>query len=84
MQSSLRVGIDTEPLLQKQAFQEQKGMIGFGAFSIFPDGIASEYQLLNLGPVDDGVDFLHSFDGAVSIHRVEEGDVGRKNGVLFS
>ena len=72
----LGIGIDVEPLLQKQAFQKQEGMVGIIAFRALADGIVSEYQAFNPGPVDDTVDFFHSFDGAVMIHRTEEGDVG--------
>jgi len=73
----LGIGIDMEPLLQKQAFQKQKGMVGFASFSAFADGIASEDQWLDLGPVDDSADLLHSFDGPVAIQGVKKGDVGK-------
>ncbi len=73
----LGIGIDVEPLLQKQAFQKQEGMVGIVAFRALADGIVSEHQALDPGPVDDTVDFLHSFDGLVPIHRFEKGDVGK-------
>ena len=65
-----------EPLLQKQAFQKQEGMIGIVAFRALADRIVSEQQAFNPGPIDDTVDFFHSFDGLVVIHRFEKGDVG--------
>lgn len=72
----LGIGIDVEPLLQKQAFQKQEGMVGIVAFRALADGIVSEHQAFNPGPVDDTVDLFHSFDGLVAIHRFEKGDVG--------
>jgi len=72
----LGIGIDVEPLLQKQAFQKQEGMVSIVAFRALADGIVSEDQAFNPGPVDDTVDLLHSFDGLVAIHRFEKGDVG--------
>lgn len=52
-------------------------MVGIVTFRTLADGIVSEQQAFNSGPVDDTVDFLHSFDFAVTIHRIEEGDVGK-------
>jgi hypothetical protein len=73
----LGIGIDVKPLLQKQAFQKQEGMVGIIAFRAFADRVISEHQTFNPGPVDDTVDLLHSFDGPVVILGVEEGDVGK-------
>jgi len=72
----LGIGIDVKPLLQKQAFQKQEGMVGIVAFRVLTDGIVSEHQAFNPGPVDDTVDLLHSYDGPVAIHGFEKGDVG--------
>ena len=72
----LGIGIDVKPLLQKQAFQKQEGMVSEIAFRTLADGIISEHQAFNPGPVDDTVDLFHSFDGPIAIRRVEEGDVG--------
>ena len=72
----LGIGIDVKPLLQKQAFQKQEGMVGVVAFRTLSDGIVSEHQAFNPGPVDDTVDLLHSYDGPVAIHGFEKGDVG--------
>ena len=77
------IGIDVEPLLQEQAFQKQKGMVGKVAFRALTDGIVSENQAFNSAPVDDLVDFLHSFDGPVTIRRVEEGDIGKREARYF-
>ena len=72
----LGIGIDVKPLLQKQAFQKQEGMVGIVAFRVLTDGIVSEHQAFNPGPIDDTVDLLHSYDGPVAIHGFEKGDVG--------
>ena len=72
----LGIGIDVKPLLQKQAFQKQQRMVGIVAFRALADGIISEHQAFNPGPVDDTVDLLHSDDGPVPIHRFEKGDIG--------
>ena len=72
----LGIGIDVKPLLQKQAFQKQERMVGVVAFRTLADGIVSEHQTFNPGPVDDTVDSFHSFDGPVAIHGFEKGDVG--------
>ena len=72
----LGIGIDVEPLLQKQAFQKQQRTVGIVTFRTLADGIVSEHQTLNPGPVDDTVDLLHSYDGPVAIHGFEKGDVG--------
>ena len=62
------IGIDAEPLLQKQAFQKQQGMIGIVSFGAFADRIVSDHQPFDAAPVDGVVDLFHSLDGTVSIH----------------
>jgi len=52
-------------------------MVGIVAFRALTDGIVSEQQAFNPGPVDDTVDFFHSFDSPVVIQGVEKGDVGK-------
>ena len=52
-------------------------MVGIVAFRALADGIISEHQAFNPGPVDDTVDLLHSYDGPVPIHRFEKGDIGK-------
>ena len=74
------IGIDAKPLLQKQAFEKQEGMIGFASFSAFANGIASDYQLFDPRPVDDIADLIHSFDGAIAIQGAEKGDVRKGEG----
>ncbi len=77
------IGIDVEPLLQKQAFEEQERMVGIVTFRAFTDGIVSEQQAFNPGPVDDAVDLLHSLDGAVSIQRFEKSDISKGEAGYF-
>jgi hypothetical protein len=42
-----------KPLLQKQAFQKQEGMIGIVVFSALAERIVSQHLAFNPGPVDD-------------------------------
>jgi hypothetical protein len=58
-------------------------MVGIVAFRALADGIISEHQAFNPGPVDDTVDLLHSYDGPVVILGVEEGDVGEREAGHF-
>jgi hypothetical protein len=69
----LRIGIDFKPLLQKKAFHKDKRRIGIVSFKAFTNGIVSQEQAFNSGPVDSGVDLFHSFDSAVLFHRVKKG-----------
>ena len=62
------VGIDVKPLLKEQAFHQQGGRISFMPPGAFTDGIGSCEQGLDSGPVNDGIDLLHSFDGPVLVH----------------
>ena len=52
----LRVGIDMEPLLEKEAFHKEDGGIGFFSFGAFADRIGSHEEIFYSGPIDDGVD----------------------------
>ena len=72
-----RIGVKAEPLLEKEAFQEQKRGIGFIPFAAFSDRIISDQYAVYSGPIDSGIDLFHSADGAVTIQRVEKGDVGK-------
>ena len=42
----------------------------------FTDGIVSQKQALDSGPINDTIDFIHSLDGSVLFHGVKNGDVG--------
>ena len=71
-----RIGINLKPLLKKKAFHKEKRRIGIITFKAFTDGIVSQKQAFNSGPVDNRVDLFHSFDGPVLFHRVKKGDIG--------
>jgi len=76
-----RIGIDLKPLLKKKAFHKDKRRIGIVALKAFTDGIISHKEAFNSGPVDSGVDLLHSFDSPVLFHGskeryISEGEVG--------
>jgi len=68
-----RIGIDLKPLLKKKAFHKEKRRIGIVSFKAFTDGIVSQKQAFNSGPVDGDVDLFHSFNGPVLFHRVKKG-----------
>jgi hypothetical protein len=72
-----RIGVDVEPLLEKQTFQEEKRGIGVISFVAFADGVISDQDAIDARPIDNGIDFLHSFDRAITFERVEKSDVGK-------
>ena len=59
------VGIDLKPLLEQEAFHKYQGRIGFIAIGTLADGIVFHEHIIDSGPIHDGVDLLHSFDGPV-------------------
>ena len=71
----LRIGVDAEPLLKQEAFHKKQRGIDLVAFRTFADGIISHDEVFNTGPIDDGVDLLHSFDGPVMFHGTKERNV---------
>ena len=70
-----RVGINVEPLLEQKAFHKYQRRISSVALGAFPNGIASHEQVFDSGPIHDGVDLLHSFDGLVLLHGRKEGEI---------
>lgn len=77
----LRIGVDAEPLLEQQAFHEDKRWIGHITFSTFADRIIFYEQTFDAGPINYGVDLFHSFNGPVMFNRrkernICEGEVG--------
>jgi hypothetical protein len=74
----LRIGVDAEPLLKQEAFHKKQRGIGLVAFRTFADGIISHDEVFNTGPIDDGVDLLHSFDGPVMFQRGKQRDIGER------
>ena len=73
----LRIGIDVKPLLEEQAFHKKDRGISFVASGAFADGIGSCKQGFDSGPVDDGIDLLHSFDGPVLFHVRKKRNIGK-------
>src|SRR5664280_736442 len=71
-----RVGIDFKSLLKQKAFHQKKRWVGVVAFKAFTDGIVSQKQAFNSGPVDSGVDLFHSFDSSVFFHGSKERYIG--------
>ena len=59
------VGVDLEPLLQEKAFNKNYGWIRIIASGAFSDGIVFHDQIVDSGPIHDGVDLLHPGDGPV-------------------
>jgi hypothetical protein len=77
-----RIGVDVKPLLEQEAFQEDQGRIGLVAFMAFADGITSQKQILDTGPLHDGVDLFHSCDGPIVFHGIKKRNI-RKGEVAF-
>jgi len=59
------VGIYLKPLLEQEAFHKYQGRIGFITIGTLADGIVFHEQIIDSGPIHDGVDLLHSLDGSV-------------------
>ena len=55
------IGVDTEPLLEKETFEQDKRRICFISFKTFADGIASDQDLFDGLPIDGGINFFHPF-----------------------
>jgi len=70
-----RVGINAKPLLEQKAFHKYQRRISCVALCALPNGIASHEQVFDSGPIHDGVDLLHSFDGPVLLHGRKEGEI---------
>ena len=71
----LRVGIDFEPLLEQEAFHKDQRRIGSISLGTFSDGIVCHEQIINAGPIHDGVDLFHSFDCPVLFDRREKREI---------
>ena len=67
-----------EPLLEQEAFHQDQRRISLVSFGAFADGIVSQEECFDLGPIDNGVDLLHSFDGPVAFQRREQRDIGER------
>jgi len=72
----LRIGGDSEPLLEQQAFHQDQRGISLVSLSAFADGIVSQEQVFDSGPIHNGIDLFHSFDGPVTFQGRKQGDIG--------
>ena len=72
-----RIGIDAEPLLEKETFEQYKRRKCFISFKTFADGIASDQDLFDGLPIDGGINFFHSSDGHIPIAGVRKSDVSK-------
>jgi hypothetical protein len=70
------IGVDFKPLLKKQAFHKEKRWVGAVSLKAISNGIISQKQAFNSGPINDTIDFFHLLDGPVLFHSVKNGDVG--------
>jgi len=71
-----RIGFNFKPLLKKQAFHQEKRRVRAVSLKAFTDGIVSQKQAFDFGPINDTIDFFHSLDGPVLFHGVKNGDIG--------
>ena len=53
------IGGNTKPFLQQQAFKQENGRVGFGAFLASADGIMLHENRFDTGPVNGSRDFFH-------------------------
>jgi len=72
-----RIGIDAEPLLEEETFEQDKRRICFISFKTFTDRIVSKQDLLDGLPIDGGINFFHSFDGPIPFAGVKKCNVGK-------
>jgi len=72
----LRVGVDVKPLLEEQAFHKEYRRISFVSPGAFTDGIGSREHVFDSGPIHNGIDLFHSFNGPVFLKGRKQGDIG--------
>jgi hypothetical protein len=70
------IGVDFKPLLKQQAFHQEERRVGAVALKAFTDGVVSEQERFDSGPINGPIDIFHSLDGPVLFHGVKNGDVG--------
>jgi hypothetical protein len=70
------IGLNTEPLLKQQAFEEHQRRVGAGAFLAGAHGVVAEQDGFDAGPVYSVAELVHEFDGAVLFQAVGQGEVG--------
>ena len=77
-----RIGVDVEPMLEQEAFQEDQGRISFVTYLAFADRRPFQKQIFDTGPLHNGVDLFQSSDGPVVFHGMKKGYI-RKGEVAF-
>ena len=55
----LGIGGNAKPFLQQQAFEQEDGRIGFGAFLAGADGVMLHENRFDRGPFNGGRDLFH-------------------------
>ena len=73
----LGIGIDLKPLLEQEAFHEDQRRPCLVALGTFTDGIVFHEQIIDAGPIHDGVDLLHSLYGPVLFDGREKREIGK-------
>ena len=71
------IGLDTEPLLKQQAFEQHQRRVGAGALLAGANGVVAEQDGFDAGPVDGVAELVHELDGAVLFQAVGQGEVGK-------
>jgi hypothetical protein len=70
------VGLNPEPLLQEQAFEEHQWWVGPRALFAGAHGVMAEQEGIDPRPVEVGAELLHELDAAVLFQAVGQGEVG--------
>ena len=55
------IGRNTKPFLQQEAFEQEDGWIGLGAFIAGAHGIMLHENRIDTGPIKGGLEFFHQF-----------------------
>ena len=71
----LGVRLNTEPLLQQQAFEEHERRVGASALIAGAHGVMTEQNGFDTRPVDGAAELFHEFNAAVLLQAVGQGEV---------
>lgn len=72
-----------KPLLKKKAFHQEERRIGIVTRKAFPNGVVSQKQSFNSGPVNRNVDQFHSLDSPVLFDGVKKRERSAKVRLVF-
>ena len=56
-----RIGVDPEPFLKQQAFEQKQGRVGVGTLTAGSYGVVREQELFDTAPIDGSIDGFHEF-----------------------